>query len=65
MEAEKQKGPGLKKKVEKSKNPKYTKRTEIFTEGNCVRYIQGEREEIVIDTDIYPEYMNYSYKLII
>lgn len=39
MEAEKQKGPGLKKKVEKSKNPKYTKRTEIFTGGNCVRYI--------------------------
>lgn len=47
------------------KNPKYTKRSEIFTGGNCLRYTERKKEKIIIGTNVYLEYTNDSYKLII
>lgn len=62
MEAEKQKGPVF---LKMQKNPKCTRRTEIITGRNCIRCIEREREgekRDIIDTNIYPGYINYSYK---
>lgn len=49
------------------KNPKGTRRTEISTRGNGIRYTEREREEKrrdIIYTNVYPEYINYSQKLL-